>query len=49
MTPSIPLFHNEINALRDFRDGVNVARDFTPGFSGCTANVVYYNAGSTHR
>ena len=28
MTPSIPIFRNEINALEDFRGGVKVARDF---------------------
>ena len=28
MTPSNPIFHNEINALEDFRGGVKVARDF---------------------
>jgi hypothetical protein len=26
----IPIFRNEINALADFRGGVNVARDFAP-------------------
>ena len=30
MTPSIPIFRNEINALEDFRGGVKVARDFAP-------------------
>lgn len=28
MTPLIPIFRNEINALGDFRGGVKVARDF---------------------
>ena len=28
MTPSIPIFRNEINALEDFRGGLKVARDF---------------------
>ena len=28
MTPSIPIFRNEINALGDFRGGVKVARVF---------------------
>ena len=29
-TPSIAIFHNEINALRSLRGGVNVGCDFTP-------------------
>jgi len=29
MTPSIPIFHNEINALGIFREGVNIASEFT--------------------
>src|ERR1017187_6550159 len=29
MTPSIPIFRNEINALGNFRDGVNIASEFT--------------------
>ena len=28
MTPSIPIFSNEINALEDFRGGAKVAHDF---------------------
>jgi hypothetical protein len=28
MTPSIPIFPNEINTLEDFRGRVKVARDF---------------------
>ena len=29
MTPSIPIFRNEINALGNFREGVNIASEFT--------------------
>jgi hypothetical protein len=35
MTPSIPIFHNENNALGDFRSGVKVAG----GFAVSTINV----------
>ena len=28
MTPSIPIFRNEINELEDFRGGAKVAHDF---------------------
>jgi hypothetical protein len=35
MTPAIPLFHNEINTLRDFWDGVNIAGDFAGYLSRC--------------
>jgi hypothetical protein len=31
MTPQIPIFRNEINALADFKSGVEVARDFAGG------------------
>jgi hypothetical protein len=30
MTLPIPIFHNDINALGDFRGVVKVARDFAP-------------------
>ena len=29
MTPSIPIFRNEINALGNFREGVNIASELT--------------------
>jgi hypothetical protein len=39
MTPSIPIFRNEINALGNFRDGVNIASEFTLSEAQKAANT----------
>ena len=45
MTPSIPIFRNEINALEDFRGGVKVARDFAVEESGVKKTSAISDAG----
>ncbi len=41
MTPSIPIFRNEINALGNFREGVNISSEFTP-FTGIQASRCHF-------